>query len=41
MKLKNKKIIITDGTLAVPYLSSDDFGFVNGTALYIDNAWYA
>ena len=26
---------------AVLYLASDDSSFVNGTALYIDNAWYA
>jgi hypothetical protein len=23
------------------YLASDDSSFVNGTALYVDNAWYA
>ena len=26
---------------AVLYLASDDSSFVNGTALYVDNAWYA
>jgi len=25
----------------VLYLASDDSSFVNGTALYVDNAWYA
>ena len=26
---------------AVLYLASDDSSFVNGTALYVDNGWYA
>ena len=26
---------------AVLYLASDESSFVNGTALYVDNGWYA